>query len=184
MTLKPLVLAALFLAACAPHSAPPAAPPAAPQPTQMLTPEGWGPVRIGMTRAEVRAVLGPGPELPECTEYEPSRAPVGLLVMIEEGRLTRVSLVTGAQIRTDRGLALGDTAAAVTAAYGAAAEASPHKYAPAPAGYITTWSKGATASEYVEDPAARGMRYEIDSAGRVVAIRAGGPSIQYVEGCG
>lgn len=182
MTLKPLVLAALMLAACASQSAAP--PPATPQPVQALTAEGWGPVRIGMTRAEVTAALGPGPELEECTEYEPRRAPVGLLVMIEEGRLTRVSLVTGSAIRTDRGLALGDTATAVTAAYGAEAEASPHKYAPAPAGYITTWAKGATAAEYVEDPAARGLRYEIDSAGKVVAIRAGGPSIQYVEGCG
>jgi len=182
MTLKPLVLAALLLAACAPQSAD--RPPASAQPALTLTAEGWGPVRIGMTRAEVTTALGPGPELNECTEYEPTRAPVGLLVMIEEGRLTRVSLVSGAAIRTDRGLALGDTAVAVMAAYGAGAEASPHKYAPAPAGYITTWAKGATAAEYVEDPAARGMRYEIDSAGKVVAIRAGGPSIQYVEGCG
>jgi hypothetical protein len=35
----------------------------------------------------------------------------------------------------------------------------------------------------VQDEAARGIVYEIDGAGKVGAIHAGGPSIQYVEGC-
>ena len=33
------------------------------------------------------------------------------------------------------------------------------------------------------DEAARGLLYEIDGTGKVGAVRAGGPSIQYVEGC-
>ena len=58
----------------------------------------------------------------------------------------------------------------------------PHKYEPAPAGYITVWSRGG-GSGYVEDPDARGLVFEVGQDGAVKAIRAGGPSIQYVEGC-
>jgi hypothetical protein len=35
----------------------------------------------------------------------------------------------------------------------------------------------------VQDASARGIVYEIDGTGKVGAIHAGGPSIQYVEGC-
>ena len=35
----------------------------------------------------------------------------------------------------------------------------------------------------VQDANARGLLYEVGGDGKVRAIRAGGPSIQYVEGC-
>jgi hypothetical protein len=150
-----------------------------------LTADGWGPLRIGMTRQEVvtasgedanpEAVGGPDPD--SCDEFRPSRAPEGMLVMIEQGRLSRISLSEGSDVRTDEGFAVGDSAATIKAAYGSEAAATPHKYSPAPAEYITVWQGGASG------PDARGMVYEVGTDGRVSHIHAGGPSIKYVEGC-
>lgn len=196
-------IAALALVACGPSepAQPPAAtpvtPPAtspAPMPTpagpEVLTSEGFGPLRIGMTRAEVDAawgadanpgeVGGPGPEV--CDQFRPERAPEGVLLMVENGVLTRISLIRDSAVKTDRGLGLGDTAATVKTAYGTQATVTPHKYSDAPAEYVTVWSRGGAAT-YVTDAAARGIVYEIGSEGTVQAIHAGGPSIQYVEGC-
>lgn len=192
----------LALAACGAPDREPAAPAPAPAPADPATPtalapagdvitaEGFGPLRIGMSRAEVAAALGEdsqpdavgGPDPATCDEFRPAKAPEGLLVMIENGVLTRVSVVRNPAIKSDRGFGVGDTAAAVKAAYGPRALSSPHKYQDAPAEYVTVWSAGGGA-DYVQDPNARGLVYEIGSDGRVLAVRGGGPSIQYVEGC-
>jgi hypothetical protein len=103
--------------------------------------------------------------------------------MMEQGKLTRISLVEMSDIDTDRGFGIGDTAASVKAAYGANATVTPHKYQDAPAEYITVWDGGPRSEPYVQDEAARGVVYEIDGTGNVGAIHAGGPSIQLVEGC-
>jgi hypothetical protein len=187
-------VALLGLSACnAPEPAPPPAEPAPapakparPPAANTLTPEGFGPLRIGMTRAEIAAALGEdanpdavgGPDPEACDMFRPTRAPEGLLVMVEDGVLTSVQLTRNTSIATDRGLSVGDTAAEVKQTYGSAAEVSPHKYIEAPAEYITVWTTGDHASA-----AARGVRYEIDAEGRVQRISVGGPSIQYVEGC-
>ncbi len=158
----------------------------------VLTAEGFGPLRIGMSRAEAVKAMGEdsnpeavgGPDPQSCDEFRPARAPEGMMVMIERGRLTRISLLEGSKVETDRGLGVGATAAAVRAAYGAALRAGPHKYEVAPAEYLTIWTKdGPRGEEYVQTPAARGISYEIGGKGVVKAIHAGGPSIQYVEGC-
>lgn len=189
----------LALAACgAPPPEPadaPAAPAAPTAPTEPGTPVpaadtltalGFGPLRVGMTRAEVEAALGPdanpdavgGPDPASCDMFRPERAPEGLLVMVENGILTSVWISRNTAVQTDRDLGIGDTAAEVKGAYGAAAEATPHKYVEAPAEYITVWS---TADH--QGPAARGLKYEIGRDGRVQTLAGGGPSIQYVEGC-
>jgi hypothetical protein len=176
-------------------AAPPEAPaapsaPAAPVDANAVTAQGWGPLRIGMTRAEVEAALGPdaspnavgGPDPEACDMFRPERAPAGLMVMIENGVLTSLWLSRDAALKTDRGFGVGDQAAAIKTAYGPAATASPHKYSEPPAEYITTWASGGGA-DYVQDPAARGISYHIGNDGRVQHVAAGGPSIQYVEGC-
>jgi len=61
-----------------------------------------------------RAVGGPDPE--SCDEFRPERAPHGLLVMIQAGKLTRISLVELSDIKTDKGFGIGDAAAAIKAA--------------------------------------------------------------------
>jgi hypothetical protein len=138
-----------------------------------------------MTRAEVVAAAGEdahpeavgGPDPETCDEFRPERAPEGMIVMVERGRLTRISLGAGSEVRTDRGFGVGATAAAVRDAYGDRAVASPHQYQPAPAEYVTVWETAPPG------PNARGIVYEIGADGRVARVHAGGASIQYVEGC-
>lgn len=199
-------LAAAFVAGCYSEPAPPAEqkaePPAAAAPpvvdANAITSEGWGPLRIGMTRQQVTAALGRdanpnavgGPDPEACDVFRPANAPEGLLVMIQHDVLTRITLEGNRTLKTDRGFGVGDGAAAVKAAYGASARVEPHHYLGLPAEYITVWTTtgGAMANErgwIPEDtaPNARGIRYETDVEGRVTSIHAGGPSIQYVEGC-
>lgn len=200
-----LFASALAFAACSPAQEPPpvpapevsttapeATPPPAPDMTlDVLTADGIGPLTIGMTKDEVVAAVGPtrtpnavgGPEPDACEEFRPERAPEGVLVMITEGKLSRISLVDMSTVKTDKGLGLGDTADAVKTGYGDQAKATPHKYQDKPAEYITWWKDGPRTEPYVEDTAARGIVYEIDGTGKVGAIHAGGPTIQYVEGC-
>lgn len=192
-----LTSAILALAGCGapdpvePETAPePTPPPAATSTVAHLTPEGWGPLRIGMSRAEVVAVVGEdanpgavgGPDPDSCDEFRATGAPEAMLLMIEAGRLTRISLTAPSEVTTDRGYGVGDPGDGIQAAYGAEARSERHKYEPAPAGYITVWSRGGGAG-YVQNPDARGLVFEVGQDGAVKAIRAGGPSIQYVEGC-
>lgn len=154
-------------------------------PATTIGPDGWGPLRIGMTRAEVVAAAGEdanpdavgGPNPDECDEFRPAQAPRGLLVMLEDGILTRISLSEGTGIRTAAGIGVGDPAAAVAAAHGEQAVTTPHKYQDPPARYIAVWRAAPPA------PDARGIVFEIGGDDRVMHIHAGGPSIEYVEGC-
>ncbi|WOI53723.1 hypothetical protein [Parvularcula sp. LCG005] len=153
-----------------------------------LTPQGYGDMRIGMSANDLTALVGTSPNAqntgdPEaCMYFHPDQAPAGVLVMVEAGTLTRISLTDGADISSDRGIHVGDAAAKVKAAYGDTLLESPHKYVEAPAAYLTVWADGREAP-YVSAPEARGIRYEIGADGKVTAIHAGGPAIQYVEGC-
>lgn len=191
------VLAALALGACDPRqeaaeataspavSASPAF--AAAEAPEVLTPEGFGPIRIGQTLAEVEQAYGP-PARPladegGCSLFRPLHAPEGVLVMMEQGRVSRVSLIRDAKARTDRDLGLGAASAEVTRAYGAQARSMPHKYLAPPAHYIIVWRGGPRGEAYVEDETARGLVYEVGLDGKVMAIHGGGPAIQYVEGC-
>ena len=113
-----------------------------------LTPDGWGPLRIGMSRAQITAVAGDdanpeavgGPEPEACDQYRPERAPEGMLLMLERDTLTRITLMRASRVRTERGFGLGDSAAEITESYGATAERSPHTYRVEPSAYISAWS--------------------------------------------
>lgn len=150
-----------------------------------LTAEGWGPLRIGMTRAEMVAAAGDdanpeavgGPDPESCDELRPRQAPEGMLVMLLRGVLARITVSEPADVRTASGISIGDPASKVREVHGDGLLATPHQYIAAPAEYLTAW-KVAPPSEN-----ARGIRYEIGLDGRVMHIHAGGPSIEYVEGC-
>lgn len=148
-----------------------------PDPSWRLTPEGLGPVRIGMTRAQVTTLVGApleGEEFTEgCIEMQATRGWTHVWFMFEEGRLTRLSVGGETPIRTPRGIGPGDTEEAVRRAYGSGLIAEPHEYQDPPARYLTFWTQ----------PDRRGVRFETNERGRVDTIHAGGPSIQYVEGC-
>jgi len=157
----------------------PAAPaPAVAAPT--LTPAGFGPLRIGMTDAEARAAVGAanieadtGTEMSEtCTEIKLKGDYPGVYLMINDGKLSRVTLAEGSKFTTDKGIGLGAKPADVMAAYPAAVS-TPHEYEDPPAVYLTAWTK----------PEKEGTRFEVNHEGVVGSIYAGDETIQYVEGC-
>ena len=193
------LLAVLSLAACqkseeraaeASSPAPSASPVAPAADPNILSAEGLGPVRIGMSLADLTAAWGAdsnpaavgGAEPETCDQFHPAGAPEGVIVMLQDGKLSRISLIRDAKVKTDRGFGLGDTALAIKQAYGGAIVAQPAKYEAAPAEDLISWSRGGSTS-YVQDPTARGVRYEVDQTGKVSAVHAGDPSIQLVEGC-
>jgi hypothetical protein len=183
-----------FLAACnqsgaatgsEPASAPPAAaaPTAAPAPATsdpVLTTAGLGPMRIGMTDAEARAAAGAanieadtGTEISDsCTEIKLKGDYPGVYLMINDGKLSRITLYDNPRFKTDRGIGVGATPADVMAAYPGIVS-SPHEYENPPAVYLTLWTK----------PEKEGVRFEINHEGVVGSIHAGDDTIQYVEGC-
>jgi len=193
----------LALAACnapepaapAPAASDPATAPMAPDAPEspaadVLTSASWGPLRVGMTVAEITAAAGAdsnpdavgGADPAACDEFHPARAPEGLRVMVEDGRLARITVARNAAIKTDRGFGVGSSATDIKAAYGGGVVAQPHKYVGPPAEDLFAWSQGGSTA-YVTDPTARGIRYEIDGEGKVSMIHVGGPAIQLVEGC-
>lgn len=172
-------------------TAPPATTAATPVVADAITSEGWGTLRVGMTRAELTSAFGAGnpnavggADPQACDLFHPANAPEGLLVMLQQDRLTSITLRNNSTLKTDRGFSVGSTAAEIKAAYGASAHTERHKYVEG-AEYITVWGTGApvTPGAFVEDANARGVRYETDARGIVTAVHAGGPSIQNVEGC-
>jgi len=155
---------------------------AAPAPSYdwKLTPAGWGPVRIGMSRGQAEKALGVALEGEafdnegSCVElYSSTEKLAGLYFMFLDGKLSRISAVEGSAIKTPRGMGIGSQADEVRTAYGAKLHAEPHHYEGEPAEYLTYWTV----------PKKRGVRFETDLKRRVQTIHAGGESIQYVEGC-
>jgi hypothetical protein len=150
----------------------------------LLTPDGWGPLRIGMSREEVIAAAGEdaalnavgGPDPARCDEFRPVKAPAGVLVMIENGSLTRISVSRNREIATPAGVHVGDSGSAVLRAYGSKARVTAHQYWPSPAKYITVWRQSSSDDD-------RGILYEINANDEITTIRAGGRSIELVEGC-
>ena len=169
MMIRRLTLATLAALTAATAQAAPAEKP--------LTAEGWGRYRIGMSEAELSEL---GVKIPPVDEVNTlacrqMRAPGadGVLLMTENGRLTRLSIGRSSRLKPDRGIGVGSPADAVRKAYGAAIVATPHKYQDAPAAYLT----------YRSATGAHGVRYEVNQDRRVGMIHVGGPSIEYVEGC-
>lgn len=173
MKLGDLAFAAILIVIAAP------APGQGPQSSQQrwrLTPNGIGPVRIGMTRDQVVQALGApveGEELTEGCAEMAARGFDGITFMFEAGRLTRISIREPSNVTTPRGIGVGATEAQVREAYGSGLDSEPHHYVGLPAKYLTFWlSRGRS-----------GVRFETDSAGRVETIHAGADSIEYIEGC-
>jgi hypothetical protein len=144
-----------------------------------LTPDGWGPIRIGMSEAQAieAGKLQPpddGPPLEghfDCHDLL-SETP-NVWVMIREGNVARVSVYGEGEVVTDRGFGVGAREADILAAYGQDVEVREHAYDGEPAHYLTIWT----------DPQVRGVRYETDTVGKVTAIHVGDESIQLIEGC-
>ena len=142
----------------------------------IVTPAGVGPVRFGMTVAEVRSALRDSlaalPADGSCAVVAPPGAPAGLTLMFENGRVVRAD-VDQPTVATDHGVMVGMSRVVVGGRYHDSVTATPHKYDPK-AEYLTYTS-----------PASADQRVVFEVSGGVQRFRAGVlPAVEYVERCG
>jgi hypothetical protein len=143
--------------------------------TWVVREDGVGPVKIGMTVAQLSATLhqklGEQESGSDNCFYVTASGYKHLGFMIEDGRLTRVD-VTMAGIATTAGIQVGDSEAHARQVYGLTMKVSPHKYVDT-GHYLTVRSAD---GRY-------GVRFETDK-GKITGYYAGKyDAIQYVEGC-
>jgi hypothetical protein len=142
-----------------------------------VTARGIGPLQVGMTLMQARAVL-PGLELPsgsDGTGCEYGKAPgmPGVLVMVEDGVVVRVDVDTSA-IETSEGVRVGDTIERVRSTYGSRLSSSPNKYTGEPDLRVRSSIPDDTLHEIIFETL----------AGKVRHYHAGKrPQVRYVEGC-
>ena len=137
--------------------------------------DGAGPVKIGMSFTQLKAVLHQKlPEEESGSEncfYAHARGHAPLAFMIENGRLSRID-VDAPGIATTTGIQVGDSEHHLRQVYGARLRVTEHQYIDT--GHYFT----------VRSPDRRyGIRFETDR-GKILTFYAGRyESIQYVEGC-
>ena len=138
--------------------------------------DGVGPVKIGMTLAQLRITLHQ--RLPQEDDaasdncfYVHAKGHEHIGFMIVDGRLARID-VDAPGILTDTGLKVGDSELQAKKAYGAKLKTSAHKYVDT-GHYLTVRS----------DDHRHGIRFETDK-GKITMYYVGTyEAIQYVEGC-
>ena len=141
--------------------------------------DGFGPVRLGMTKAEVSRVLGEklvrthGAGDIECEYLRANQHWDGIEFMFSHNRVVRIDVRKGTT-ETIAGVRLGDGIQKVKNTYGKQLVVTPHHYIPEPEGsYLTVKSSNGN----------RAIRFETDN-GRVIKYYVGRlPEVEYVEGC-
>lgn len=165
--------------------APPPAPdststPAPPATTPWtVVPSGIGAITVGMTVDDLKRVGGdfatkPNTSTAECTYVHPTNVPAGVMVMLAKGTVARVD-VDSAGVISDAGIAVGDSASRVAAAYSSAVTTTPHKYVQG-GQYLTVRPTAGDAN----------LRMVFESeGGRITRFRSGRvPEVEFVERCG
>ena len=144
--------------------------------TWVVREDGVGPVKIGITLAQLNAVLHekfsmPAEKADQGCFYVNPRGHDHIGFMIEDSRLVRID-VDEAGISTSFGIQVGDSEARARQVYGAGMNVMPHKYIDT-GHYLTVRSSD---GKY-------GIRFEADN-GKITTFYAGTyEAIQYVEGC-
>lgn len=148
--------------------------PAAATARNVLSVEGIGAIRFGMTLAQAEQAAGGKATLP--TPFDPACSMVRfpalpkLRFMIEQGTVTRADADPG--VDNAVGIAVGDTLEQVRARH-PEAKITPHKY-DANGHYLTFPSSDGRAAIILEE-----------AGGKVTKLRAGlQPAVAYVETCG
>ena len=138
---------------------------------------GIGPIRAGMTVGQANAAVGGGFSAPAgsgngCTYAAFTRAPKGVAVMLENGKVARVEVRSGS-VATTTGAKIGDSELRVMALYSGRVTTTPHKYLPN--GHYLTVAPSAGNNRIV---------FETDG-NNVTNYRSGQqPQVEYVERCG
>jgi hypothetical protein len=170
-----LVAGLLTLAACGGGERRDAQPTARADTAWIVSPEGVGPVRIGMSAAEAVAALGVPRDIirPDDCQYIGVRAlRRNVDVMVERDTVVRVD-VRDSTVATAAGARVGDSEARVRALY-PSLRTMPHKYTSGGRYLIVTPGADTT----------RQLIFETDGQ-RVTTYRAGRlPQVAYVERCG
>jgi hypothetical protein len=143
-----------------------------------VTPSGIGPIRVGMSAADLQRVAGditlPANDA-ECAYVRPPAAPAGVVVMLARGQVARVD-IDSAGVQSDAGVAVGDSTSRVSQAYAGRVTVTPHKYLQS-GQYLTVRSPSP------QDSTLR-IVFEADS-GHVKRFRSGRiPEVEWVERCG
>lgn len=136
---------------------------------------GVGPVRAGMSAAEIAAATGTAFTAPDsgCTHVPLTGAPGSVLAMMVDGRLARVE-VKDSLVVTGRGARVGDSEERVHSLYAGSVAVAPHKYTDGRYLVVTPPGGG---------PKRHRLIFETDGQ-HVTQYRAGLlPAVAWVEGC-
>jgi hypothetical protein len=146
-------------------------------PNMAVTEFGIGPIRAGMTVAQAAQAMGGGFAAPKggtagCTYAVLTKAPPGLAVMLQDGKVARVDVRSGT-VATAAGARIGDSEARIKSLYPGRVTVSPHKYVQG-GHYLTV------------TPADNNYRIVFETDGKkVTSYRSGRvPEVEQVEGCG
>jgi hypothetical protein len=151
--------------------------PSTPASEMTVTEYGVGPIRAGMTVAQAAQAMGGGFAAPKggtsgCTYAVLTKAPPGLAVMLQDGKVARVDVRSGTT-RTAAGARVGDSEARVKSLYAGRVTTTPHKYIQG--GHYLTVTPPDTNYRIV---------FETDGK-KVTSFRSGRvPEVEQVEGCG
>ena len=143
-----------------------------------ITPNSFGPLRVGMTVAQAASAMGGGFAAPRgydggCGYATLTKAPAGLAVMLQGGKIARFEVRNGG-IKTAEGAGIGDSEARIKSLYGSSVATTPHKYVQG--GHYLTVTPSAGSSNRIV--------FETDGS-KVTEFRSGKtPEVEQVERCG
>jgi hypothetical protein len=144
-----------------------------------ISPEGLGPVKVGMSLSEAAAALG-GPLSVNrqagdgtCFTARPRGSGRGVSFLGTGNRLAHADVFGRSRIRMPEGAGIGTTERQVRSLYPGRVSSSRHVYV----------RGGRYLSVATADPG-RLLIFETNARGRVTRIRAGAvPEVRYIEGC-
>lgn len=198
----PLVLLAATAVACSPKPSDPksvdvtsaskpaaaadtATPTAGPPPGTAASPgvdqarvlglSGLGSLKIGEAVPTSGSWAAPGGQSgAECRSVRSAQYP-GVYALVEGGKVRRITVGQGSDVKMVEGIGVGATEADVGKRF-AGFRSEPHKYEAAPAKYLTAPNAANSVSA---------LRFEIGADGKVKMMHVGQmPQLAYVEGCG
>jgi len=144
-----------------------------------IAPDSYGPLRVGMTVAQAASALGGGFAAPKgysggCGYAVLVKAPTGLAVMLNDGKIARFEIRKGG-IKTADGARIGDSETRIKSLYAGRVTSTPHKYVTG-GHYLTVAPPGSDTGNRIV--------FETDGS-KVTEYRSGKtPEVEQVERCG